>query len=295
MDPVAIFRTLFTEEELKQLLNKARENLSKELKGKNYWTAACLSFDLARIYTILQNEKESKHYYRVTLEYLDRADFQSLWMRVECLRALGKNEKALETVLSNPPHNQRKLAEFYSKLGKSKISQQLYVESAKKESLNPDEMENFMYPQWLQYISDLWEKANNNEKKREYNQMALKMWEETENIMNNLYPIEKAWMYEGIGYIYEKADNVVKAMNYYKRAKKEYELACKKEYLASSETHHIDGDWDYYMKFFYFQLPEILMINLLVDHFMKVHLRRIEYRIISLKEQIKDKAGIHTH
>jgi hypothetical protein len=33
------------------------------------------------------------------------------------------------------------------------------------------------------------------------------------------------------------------------------------EYQASSETHHDDGDWDYYARYFLTQLSETLMIN----------------------------------
>lgn len=288
MKSIRISRKLFTEQELKENLQEAHKNLQVEINEKNYWMAACFSFDLARIYNLLHEKKKSKHYYRTTLEYMNRADFQSLWMRVMCLLALDKSEEALKTVLENPPRNKKELARFYEELGKSEISQQIYAEIAVKQLCNCDKMENFIYPQCLQYISDLWEKAQNTEKAYEYNQKAVKEWEKVQNsIERNLYPIEKAWMYEGIGHIFEKSGKFEKAMKYYEKALKKYELANTEEYRVSSEAHYIDGDWDYYyMRYFYFQLPEVLLLNLTVEDFMTSNLRRVKYRILKLEMQM---------
>ncbi len=290
MEPIEIFRKLFTERELKENLQKAHKNLQREINEKNYWMAACFSFDLARIYDLSHEKKKSKHYYRTTLEYMNRADFQSLQMRVMCLIALDKSEEALKTVLDNPPHNKKELAKFYETLGKFEISQKIYAEIAVKQLCDHDRMENFIYPHCLQYISDLWEKAQNIEKAHEYNQKAVEEWEKAQNFLErNLYPIEKAWMYEGIGYIFEKSGEFEEAMKYYEKALKKYELVNTKEYRVSSKAHYIDGDWDYYyIKYFYFQLPEILMFNLTVEDFMKFNFRRVKYRILKLEMQMQE-------
>ncbi|MGD2249795.1 MAG: tetratricopeptide repeat protein [Candidatus Methanofastidiosia archaeon] len=287
MKSIEVLRKLFTEQELKENLRKTNNRLLEELDEKSYWMAACFSFDLARIYDLLYERKKSKHYYHTTLKYLDCADFQSLWMRIECLLAVGKSKKAYNTILTNPPHSQKDLARYYEKLGKYEISQKLYAELAETQSCDINKMENFIFPQCLQYISNLWEKAQNIEKAHEYNQRAVKAWEKI-TIEKRLYPIEEAWLYEGIGYIYEKSCEFGKALEYYEKSLKKYELADTKEYRNSSEANYIDGDWDYYyIKFFYFQLPEEPMLNLRVEDFMKFNFRRIKYRILKLEEKMQ--------
>lgn len=102
-----------------------------------------------------------------------------------------------------------------------------------------------------------------------------------------MYPVEEAWLYEGVGHIHEKAGDLTEALEYYQKALEKYELGNTEEYRPSSETHYEDGDWDHYAGYFYTQLPETLMLNLKSEYFMKFHLRRIRYRILKLEEQEK--------
>ena len=287
MKPIEIFRSLFTEEELRKNLQKSFINIQRELNDKDYRIAAFYSLDAAHLYDLLGNREKAEEYYRNTIEYLNQADFQPLWIRLECLRALGRYEDALEAALSSSHHSKIELAELYREAGNPCIAQEIYAELASKHLCDPDVLENFLYPQCLQHISDLWEKAQDAEKTCEYNKRAREAWEKIEsNLEKCLYPIEKAWLYESVGHMYEKARNFTKAMDYYQRAKEKYYQADTEEYRASSETHHDDGDWDYYALYFYTQLPETLMIKF-HEYFMKYNIRRITYRILSLEEHMK--------
>ncbi len=298
-EPIEIFRKFFAEGELEELLEKAFETLRKytemiENPEKNsfnqaYRMAAFYSLDIAHIYDLMENEKNAHDYYETALDFLNRADFQPLWIRLECLRALERHEEALKTALDHPSSSREKIAQLYRKTGREETAQQLYAELALEESCNPEEMKASLYPQCLQHVSDLWEKAHDAENAEEYNQRARKAWEKVQNnTERNLYPIEEGWLSEGVGHIYEKNGEFHIAMEYYNRANTKYELANQKEYLASSETHQVDGDWGYYFaKYFYTQLPEILMIDFLIEYFMKLHLRRIKYRILMLEEKMR--------
>ena len=55
--------------------------------------------------------------------------------------------------------------------------------------------------------------------------MARKAWEKMKDDMESLHTIEKAWLYEEVGYIYEKAGKFETAMNYYEKAQANYERA----------------------------------------------------------------------
>jgi tetratricopeptide (TPR) repeat protein len=287
MKPTKIFRSLFAEEELRKNLQEAFMNLARELNEKDYRIAAFYSLDVAHIYDLLGDREKAEEYYRTTIEYLNQADFQPLWIRLECLRALGRYEDAVEAALNSPHHSKIELAELYREIGNLSIAQEIYAELASRQLCDPDVLEPFLYPQCLQHISDLWEKAEDAEKAREFNRRAREAWEKIEgNLRKNLYPIEKAWLYEGVGHMYEKAPDFKKAMDYYQRAREKYHQAYKEEYRASSETHHDDGDWDYYAQYFYTQLPETLMIRF-YEYFMKYNFRRIAYRILNLENHMK--------
>ncbi|KYK35781.1 MAG: hypothetical protein HXS46_17035 [Theionarchaea archaeon] len=287
MKGIEFLRKLFTEQELNAILQKAHNSLQKELNDKDYRMAAFYSLDIAHIYDLLGDREKAEQHYRITTEYLDCADFQPLWIRLECLRALGKLEEAVKAALSNPSHSKIELAELYKEAGKHDIARKIYAELATRQFCNPDRLENFIYPQYLQHISNLWERAQNAEKAREFNESAREAWEKVEaKLEKHLYPIEKAWLNEGVGYIYEKACNFEKAMDYYQKAGEEYDLANMEKYRASSETHQVDGDWDHYAIYFYTQLPETLMINFL-EYFMKFNFRRIKYRILMLEEKMR--------
>ncbi len=73
----------------------------------------------------------------------------------------------MKAALSDPSHSKIELAELYIEAGKHDIAQKIYTEFAEKKSCDPDKSKDFLYPHCLQHISDLWEKAQNTEKRRE--------------------------------------------------------------------------------------------------------------------------------
>jgi tetratricopeptide (TPR) repeat protein len=286
MERIEILRKLFTEQELERTLSVALCKLQKELNDNDYRMAAFRSHDIAHIYDILENKKSAEHYYRSTIRYLDRAEFQPLWIRIECLNALGDHKEALEVLLNDPHHTRLGLAELYEKVGKYDTAREIYAELATEQSKKAERSKVFQ-SLFLQHASDLWERAQNTEEARKCNQRAVYAWEKMKDDMKRpLVSIEKAWLYEEVGYIYEKAGKFETAMKYYEKAESKYELAYTED-VASAETHYVDGDWGYYIECFYFQLPEIRMIKLRFEYFMKFDFRRIKYRILKLKEKMR--------
>ena len=110
MKPIEILRSLFTEEELRKNLQESFINIQRELNDKDYRIAAFYSLDTAHLYDLLGNREKAEEHYQNTIEYLNQADFQPLWIRLECLRALGIYEEALEAALSSPHHSKIELA-----------------------------------------------------------------------------------------------------------------------------------------------------------------------------------------
>ena len=285
MKGIGIFEKLFTEQELKEKLQKAQYKLQKELDDNDYRMAAFRSLDVAHIYDISRDREKSEHYYETTLDNLDRADFQPLWIRLECLGAFGKHEEALQAALDDPCSTELGLAKLHEKAGNRNIARQIYIKLAKEQSKKADKSK-FFQPLFLQQASDLWERAQNVEEARRYNQQAVEAWEKMrDSIERSLVSIEEAWLYEEVGYIYEKAGNFEEAMDYYKKAESRYELAYTED-VTSSEANYVDGDWDYYIQCFYLQLPEIRVIELSFEYFMKFDFRRMKYRILKLKEKM---------
>lgn len=288
MKKTEIFKKLFSQQELEENLQEAQGRLQKELKNKDFTIAAFYSFDIAYIYELLRTKKKAEHYYRITLEYLNRAKFQFLWVKQECLLALGKHQEALETALNDSHHTKLELAKLYEKAGEYGISRQLFTELAVEQSKKANEAGEFFKPHFLQGTSDLWARAHNENEACIYNRRAIEAWEKMkDNIDKSLELIEEAWLYEEVGYIYEKAGKFETAMEYYEKAKSKYEQAYTED-PTSTGAHQVDGDWDYYKeRFFYLQFLGIRMFRLRIEHPMKYDYRRIKYRILNLKEQMK--------
>ena len=286
---IELLRKVFTEQELSAALQKAYDSLQRELNDKDYRMAAFYSFDIAHIYELTSNRKKAREYYTYTLEYLDQTDFQPHWIKLGSLCALGKLEEALKAELSDKYPSKFWLAFIYEKMGDYKNAQQLYSELAAEKSWNPEENEEYLYPHFLQEMSDFWGKAHNIQEAYKYNEMAVQTWEKVKDtIQKHLHPIEEAWLSEEVGYIYEQAAKSETAIEYYEKAETMYCLAYTTEYITSTEVNQIDGDWDYYSEYFFEQLfPENLLINLKVDS-INYDFRRIKYRILSLKEQMKN-------
>ncbi len=282
-------RKSFTEKELKENLKEAHERLLKNLDSGKYLMAAFYSFDLARIYDILENKKKSIEYYRSALEYLGNTDFRSMTITLECLLALGKPEEALKSALDSNTCRRPEIAVLYEKLGEEETARQIFAELAVEQVEKANENE-FFKPHFLQAASDLWARAHNTDKAYTYNQEALNTWEKMKDkVERALYPVEEAWLYEEVGYIHEKAGNFETAIKYYKEAKAKYELAYTED-PVSTGAHQVDGDWDYYKTyFFYFQFLGSPMFKLRVEHPMRYDYRRIRFRILNLEAQMKDK------
>jgi len=86
--------------------------------------------------------------------------------------------------------------------------------------------------------------------------------------------------------IYEKAGEFDTALEYYKRAEVKYEQAYTED-ITSTEVNQVDGDWDDYWGFFVNQIPDFRLIYFRSDGPEENDYRRIKYRILNLKEQMK--------
>ena len=280
-------RKSFKDEELKENLKEAHERLLKNLDSGKYLMAAFYSFDLARIYNILENRKKSIEYYRSALEYLGNTDFQSMTITLECLLALGKPKEALRAAIESNTCRRPELAVLYEKLGEEETARRIFAELA-VEQVEKANRSAFFKPHFLQYVSDLWARAQNPKKARKYNEQAIETWEKMkDNVERPLHTVEEAWLFEEVGYIYEKTGKFETAIEYYEKAKQMYELAYREDPPAVY-THQIDGDWDYYKEiFFYLQLLGTRMFKLRVENPMKYDFRRIKYRMLKLEEQVK--------
>ena len=294
--PIEIFRKLFAEGELEELLEKAFETLRKYTEmienpekdsfNQAYRMAVFYSLDIAHIYDLLGDREKAEKHYRATIEYLDCADFQPLWIRIECLDVLGKHKEALEAALDDSHYTKLGLAKLYEKAGKHDVAREIYTELAMEQSKKAIKSK-FLPLLFLQHASDLWARAQRTEEARKYNERAVKAWERMKDrIERSLHTIEEAWLFEEVGYIYEQAGKIEIAINYYKKAKAEYELAYTEDFTATG-AHQVDGDWDYYARCFYFQLPEILKIELSLEYSMMFDFRRIKYRMLNLEEKMR--------
>jgi tetratricopeptide (TPR) repeat protein len=290
MEKIEILRKLFAGQELREYLEEVLNSLQAELDSKDYSIAVFYSFDAAYIYELLGDRRKAEHYYQTTLDYLNHAKFQWLGIRIECLRALGRHQEALETALNDPAHIKLRVAALHEDVGKCSIARDLYTKLAIEQSKKADEVKGFFQLHHLQEASDLWDRARNRSKTLAYNQRAVEAWEKMKDtIPEPRKLIEEAWLYEEVGYIYEKAGKFETALKYYEKAKSKYEEA----YTEDPESvidYQIDGDWDFYKEyFFYVQFLGLPMYKLRVEHPMKYDHRRIRYRILNLKEQMKMK------
>ena len=103
-----------------------------------------------------------------------------------------------------------------------------------------------------------------------------------DNIERSLHPIEEAWLYEEVGYIYEKAGNLRTALEYYREAESKYKQAYIED-ADSTEANQLDGDWDDYWGFFVHQIPDFRLIYFCLDGSEENDYRRIKCRILSLE------------
>jgi tetratricopeptide (TPR) repeat protein len=281
-----MLRNLFTEKELRKKLRRAQYELQKFLKKRDYRMAAFRALDEAHIYDLLGDKQESDYYYKAALEYLDNATFQPLWVRLECLIAFRRYEEALNIATTDPHLTKLGLAALHEHIGNSDSAYDLYKELAVKKSKKEESNANFR-PHFFQYISDLWEKAQNMERAQFWNEKAVQTWEDIKDTnYDSLIPIEEAWLYEEIGYIYQKADQLETAMDYYQKAKTKYREAYIGDPTATG-AHQVDGDWDTYAQWFHLQLPELDIIDFGFERLWKFDSKRIKYRMLVLQKKIR--------
>lgn len=96
---------------------------------------------------------------------------------------------------------------------------------------------HFWRPHYLQEGADLCEKAELYERLRIYNRRGAEAWEKMkDNIGRSLHSIEEAWLFEEVGYIYEKAGEFEKALEYYKMAEAKYRVLVT---LLRMDTHSL--------------------------------------------------------
>ena len=177
------------------------------------------------------------------------------------------------------------LCHLYRELGKEYEARLLYAGLA-NHSVALSEAYHFWRPHNLQDAANLWERTKHPEKAQLLNQRAVEAWEKMKGD-RDYDPIEKAWLYEEVGYIYEKTGKFETAMTYYQKAKSKYERAYTSKYLASTESNQVDGDWERYKGHFILQIPDFRLINFDSDSSQGNDCRRIKYRILNLKEQMK--------
>ena len=279
---------LFTESELKDIIKRASYRCHSELAERQFRMAAFYNLDVAHAYDLLDDIPTAHQNYELTIQYLNQAQFQPIWIRLECLYRLGKNEEALEAGIKEGCTESR-IALLHENAGLYSEAQKLYETIAQTYTWKSEYTRDHLFPLFLQHHSDLWAKAQNMEKTQFYNEKACEKWEKIkDNLPENLVPIEKGWLFEEIGHIYESAHSCNQALEYYEKAHENYLLGNTEEYLPSSDTNIVDGDWEDYAIEFLFQLPEIKMIYYSVNSYMEDNLRRIKYRILNFKEKIKE-------
>jgi tetratricopeptide (TPR) repeat protein len=252
MEYSEIIVTLFTRRELERLLNKSCSRLQQNLERRDFSTVTFYSFDIARLY--------------------------------QCLIALRRKEEARETALNSPYPTKHWLATVYEELGDHDLAQTLYAELAAEHSREADESTYFQ-PQLLQYASDFWEKAHNMKEAQRYNQKGVEAWERIGPEKESLRPIERAWLHEEVGYIYQKAGNSKTAMDYYRKAWAYYREAYTEDREVTVD-HQFDGDWDFYAPWFSEQIPHDIVFEFRCEHPMRYDQRRMRYRKLSLGEII---------
>jgi hypothetical protein len=282
-----LFQKLFTENELKDIIRRASQICQSDLKEHQFRMAAFYNLDVAHAYDLLDNIPKAHENYQLTIQYLNQDQYQPIWIRLECLYRLGNHEEALEAGIKEGC-TELAVAKLNENAGMYSEAQKLYETIAQTYTWKPEYTRSHLFPLFLQHHSDIWVKAQNMEKAHYYNEKAREKWEKIkDNLPGNLVPIEKGWLFEEIGHIYESSDLYNTAMKYYEVALENYLLANTDEYLPSSEANIDDGDWEDYAIDFLFQLPEIKIIKIFIDRFVLYNPRRVKYRILNLEEKIK--------
>jgi tetratricopeptide (TPR) repeat protein len=282
-----LIQNLFTKNELKDIIERASHMCHSELEEHQFRMAAFYNLDVAHAHDLLDDIPSAHQNYELTIHYLNQDQFQPIWIRLECLYRLGKNEEALKAGIKEGC-TELAIARLNENAGMYSEAQKLYEIIAQTYTWKPEYTRNHLFPLFLQHHSDIWIKAQNMEKALYYNEKARVKWEQIkDSLPKNLVPIEKGWLFEEIGHVYESTHSYNQAFKYYEKADENYLLANTEEYLPSSEANIDDGDWEDYAINFLFQLPPYIhLVYYLVDFFMEDILRRINYRILNIEEKM---------
>ena len=286
-----IIKKLYTQEELEGKIVEYNEKYEK-YKGKNdYELMASRCYDIGCLFELLGEKEKSDYYYqKIVHDWHAYPDKIPYYICVNALKALKRPEEAFEMILTHAKSwDLIALARLYEEVGRVKEALLLYSGLATNR-LMISRFCSFLQPHYLQEAADLREKAHDFEMSHIYNQRAIETWGEMEgNIEKPLVPIEEAWLYEEVGYIYERAGEYKTALKYYNRAESTYEIAYTED-LTSTGAHQIDGDWDYYFRFFAKQIPDFRLLYFHSDSLEENDYRRMKYRILNVREYIKETA-----
>ncbi|MBU7017171.1 MAG: hypothetical protein HXS44_06645 [Theionarchaea archaeon] len=286
---MTIIKELYTQEELQCKIDEYKQRY-EEYKNKNYYDLMAFVYsDIAHFYELLEDKRNSDFYYERIVDIWQ--DHPEKFVGLECvsaLSALHKPEEALQIVLSNPKGwGVETLAQLYEEVGRKEEAIVIYSSLA----INSLKFSRAYYPFWqphyLQEASDIWTKIESLDYAQKHNLKAVAAWEGIkDNIQRSLSLIEEAWLYEEVGYIYEKAQEFETAINYYEKAQSRYKKAHSEEpHIVGA--HQIDGDWNRYFKFFVRQIPDFGFIHFRYEHPEDNDYRRIKYRILNLEKQMK--------
>jgi len=291
MNPIIEY--LYSEEELVINISNHKKGLEKYEKVHHYNSMAHEYFEIGCLYEILGNKNLSQKYYQKVVDCKSKSKEVSNSIYISALLILGKIRNVLSVILENPYEcSLFLLAEVYEKLGRKPEAQLIYSDISYFYYRLSGGYHLFWQPHYIQAGSDYCFRAQLPERAKIYNQKAVEAWEESKNsIKKSLVPIEKAWLYEEIGYIYEKADHPKNAMRYYQSAKENYELAYTEKFLNSTEINYLDGDWEIYNELFSSQISDHRLIYFRFDGYKQNDFRRIKYRILNLEEKMKSKTN----
>lgn len=286
----SIIKKLHTRKELEDKISEHKQKY-EEYKNKNEYSSMISECnDTARFFELLEDRIKSEYYYRkIVDEWHAHLRGVPNYLCINALEMLGRSEEALDIVLSNPRMwDIETLARLYEGIGRKGEAIVLYSGLARCSIKLCNVCSPFWFPHYLQDAADLYERAQDSETAHIHNGKSVGKWGEIkDNIQESFYSIEKAWLYEEIGYIHEGAGIFETAIEYYQKAESKYEKAHKKESTAVA-AHHIDGDWNKYFRFFTHQIPDFRLIHFRSDGPEENDYRRIKYRILSLEEQMKN-------
>ncbi|MGD2248733.1 MAG: hypothetical protein PVF58_10030 [Candidatus Methanofastidiosia archaeon] len=286
-----ILDKLFTKKELQNKVKQFLIKYKKYQENKDYREMVSILYEIASIFDIMDNEEKIDYYQKIIDIWKIHPDEIPDYEIVATLEKLKKPEEAFQLILSHPEcWGILRLAKSYEQLGRYQEAHIVYEGMAHFSYQLSEECSSFWRPHHLRNAADLYEKAHNVKLTKIYGQNAVAALETKKgNIEKSLELIEEAWLYEEVGYIYEKAKKFEMAMDYYESDKIKYESAYTEDPEAVID-HHIDGDWDKYFDFFSLQMPDLGLIYFYFDSLEENDFRRIKYRILNLKEQMKKRS-----